>query len=216
LRRDDASVVVPLFQLTVVFSYLLGLIFLGEQLTWLEAGASMLIIAGSLILTVDGDAGFHLKREVLLLMLAAAFLNALNWFLFKYVAVQENFLVSSFWEYAGFSIAAIFLLALRSPRMEFTKVVQKSSRQVIGLAGLNELLALGAKVATNIASLLLPLAVISVIHSTQSFFVLALSLILSTVTPRNYLQDNLGARVILQRVMAIVFIIAGAIGLSLV
>ena len=215
LQRDDAAVVVPLFQLTVVFSYFFGLVFLGEQLTLEEACASLLIIAGSLVLTVHWKAGMHLKKDVLMLMVAAAFLNALNWFLFKYVAIQEDFFVSSFWEYAGFSIAAAGLLLINSCRNEFFSVLRMNSRRVISLAGINEMLALGAKIATNIASLLLPLAVISAIHSMQSFFVLIFGLVLSAVTPQHYQQDNMNAHVIAQRMTAIVMIVAGAVVLSL-
>lgn len=214
LQHDDAAVVVPLFQLTVVFSYGLGLVFLGERITLLQAGASALIIAGSLVLTVHWRAGMKLKKEVLLLMLAAAFLNAMNWFLFKFVAIQEDFFASSFWEYAGFSIAAMGLLLIPVCRRQFLQVLRTNSRQIISLAGLNELLALGAKISTNIASLALPLAVISTIHSVQSLFVLIFGLILSAVTPRHYKQDNISAHVFLQRMTAIVLIVAGTIGLS--
>jgi drug/metabolite transporter (DMT)-like permease len=214
LQRDDAAVVVPLFQLTIVFSYVLGLIFLGEQLTPAQAGGSLFIIAGSLVLTLQWRAGMRLKHDVLLLMLAAAFLNALNWFLFKYAALSEDFFVSSFWEYAGFSIAALGLLLVSRSRNEFFQVLATNSRRVISLAGLNEMLALGAKVATNIASLFLPLAVISAIHSMQSFFVLIFGLMLLSVTPHHYKQDNIHARVILQRMVAIVMIVAGAVALS--
>jgi drug/metabolite transporter (DMT)-like permease len=215
LQRDDASVVVPLFQLTVVFSYGLGLVFLGEQLTPAQAGGSLFIIAGSLVLTLHWRAGMRLKHDVLLLMLAAAFLNALNWFLFKYAALSEDFFVSNFWEYAGFSIAALGLLLVARCRNEFFQVLATNSRRVIGLASLNEMLALGAKLATNIASLFLPLAVISSIHSMQSFFVLIFGLVLLSVTPHHYKQDNIHARAILQRMAAIVMIVAGAVALSL-
>lgn len=218
LQRDDAAVVVPLFQLTVVFSWALGLIFLNERLTVEEVMASLLVVAGSLVLTMrrrTGASGARLKKDVLLLMLAAAFLNALNWFLFKFVAVQENFLVSSFWEYAGFSIAAGGLLLISACRHEFFRVLVTNSRTAMSLVGINELLALTAKIATNLASLTLPLAVISAIHSTQSLFVLIFGLILSSVTPRQYKQDNISAHVFLQRITAILLIVAGTVGLSL-
>jgi uncharacterized membrane protein len=218
LQRDDAAVVVPLFQLTVVFSYLLGLVFLGEQLALAEMGAALLVVAGSLLLTVQWHkASRHarLKTPVLLLMLLAAFLNAMNWFLFKFVAVQENFFASSFWEYVGFGISALVLLFVAPWRNEFWAVLGRNSRALVGLAGLNELFALGAKVATNFASLFLPLAMISAIHSTQSFFVFLLGLLLSYLTPHRYKQDNMPAHVILQRVIAILLIVAGTVALSL-
>lgn len=215
LQRADAAVVVPLFQLTVVFSYGLGLVFLGEQLTPTVAGAAALIIAGSLMLTIHWHAGMRLKKDVLLLMVAAAFINALNWFLFKFVAIHEAFFASSFWEYAGFSLAAVGLMLIPPCRVEFFRVLRVNSGKVMSLASVNEILALGAKIATNIASLTLPLALISTIHSLQSPFVLIFGLILSAVTPRHYKQDNIPTHIFLQRMTAIVLIVIGTVGLSL-
>ena len=94
LQRDEASIVVPLFQTSAVFSYILGLLILNEELTALQIGAALLIICGSVLIALElGPRRSVLKATVLVLMLVASFLNALNWLLFKFVAVQEHFWV---------------------------------------------------------------------------------------------------------------------------
>src|SRR5262245_35573484 len=53
LQRDEASIVVPLFQTTAVFSYVLGLLVLGEQVTGWQLGATVLIICGSILIALE-------------------------------------------------------------------------------------------------------------------------------------------------------------------
>src|SRR5262245_20283977 len=52
LQRDEASIVVPLFQTSAVFSFLLGLLVLGEDLTGWQLGAALLIICGSILIAL--------------------------------------------------------------------------------------------------------------------------------------------------------------------
>ena len=210
LKKDEASIVVPLFQTTAVFSYALGLLILGEQLTFWQLSAALLIICGSLMVTLDlRQQGSKLKAEVLALMLLASLLNALNWLLFKFVAIRENFWVSSFWEYAGFVTIGIFMLAgVTSYRREFMLVLQQSKFNILGLVALNETVSLAAKIATNLASLLAPIALIATVHGLQPFFVFIYGVLLTLYLPR-FGSERLGTRIVLQKVMAMALMIAG-------
>jgi uncharacterized membrane protein len=196
LHRDEASIVVPLFQTTAVFSYIFGLLVLGETLTLLQGLAAALIILGSLALSLEFQPKLEaqrlrIKTDVLLLMLLASLLNALNWLLFKFVAVQEDFWVSSFWEYIGFiSFGVLAFLWVKPWRDEFFAVLKANSASVLSLAALNEGLSLTAKIATNIASLTAPLALISTVHGLQPAFVLGYGVLLTLFVP-SYGKENL-------------------------
>src|SRR5262245_60620811 len=160
LQRDEASIVVPLFQTSAVFSYVLGLLVLGENLTGWQLGAALLIVCGSILIALElGQRRSIFKADVFVLMLLASFLNALNWLLFKVVAVQEDFWVTSFWEYAGFAlIGVLMLIFVKTYRLDFIATVKQSKFNVLGLVALNETASLAAKTATNVASLIAPLA----------------------------------------------------------
>lgn len=215
LQRDETSTVVPLFQSTTIFSYLLGLIFLGEQLSWLQIAAALLIILGSVTISLEyGRRRPRFKADVFWLMLLAALLNALNWFLFKYIAIQEDFWVSSFWEYAGFALAgAGLLLGVKPYRDELRASLRAGRWRLVGLVSLNETISISAKIATNIASLVAPLALIATAHSLQPLFAFGYALLLTRFLPR-YGSERLSRPIVLQRLVAILLIIAGSWALS--
>src|SRR5262249_4261516 len=173
LQKDEASVVVPLFQTSAVFSYILGLLVLDEQLTGWQIGAALLIVVGSILITLEIEQRrSKFKAKLFALMLLASLLNALNWLLFKVVAVREDFWISSFWEYAGFALAGLLmLLFIKSYRHEFMAVLRQSKLNVLGLVAINENLSLAAKTAPNLASLLAPPALISTLPGLQALFV---------------------------------------------
>ena len=211
LQRDEASIVVPLFQTSAVFSYLLGLLVLGEDLTGWQLGAALLIICGSVLIALElGQRRSIFKADIFALMLLASFLNALNWLLFKVVAVQEDFWVSSFWEYAGFVlIGVLMLIFVKSYRLEFIAMMRQSKFNVLGLVGLNETMSLAAKTATNVASLMAPLALVSTVNGLQPLFVLIYGALLTLYLPR-YGQERLGMTIVLQKVAAMTLMIVGA------
>ena len=215
LQRDEASIVVPLFQTTAVFSYLFGLFVLDERLSALQITACLLIVLGSALLTLEIKWKLsRFKIDVFALMLAASLLNALNWLLFKYVAIQEDFWKTSFWEYVGFTVvAAGALLFCRSFRRELVIVLRENRSRVLGLVGLNELVSLGAKTATNIASLAAPLALISTVHGLQPFFVLIYGVLLSLTAPLHFRED-LTRGVMIQKLTAITLTVGGTLMLN--
>ncbi|HET9222419.1 MAG TPA: EamA family transporter [Roseiflexaceae bacterium] len=211
LQRDEASIVVPLFQTSAVFSYILGLLVLGEDLTALQLGAALLIICGSILIALElGQRRSTFKSVVFALMLLASFLNALNWLLFKFVAVQEHFWVASFWEYAGFVLVGALMLLFVGPyRRDFVALLKQSKFNVLGLVALNETASLAAKTATNVASLMAPLALVSTVNGLQPLFVLMYAVMLTLYLPR-YGRERLGTKFVIQKVAAMTLMIVGA------
>lgn len=111
LNKDEASVVVPLFQMIPIFSYVLSFVFLGEQLLIRQILASLLIIIGAIGISVELDKGsLKIKKSVLLLMAISSLMTALNGLIFKFVAIQESFWTTSFWEYIGFIILGLSII----------------------------------------------------------------------------------------------------------
>jgi len=215
LQRDETSIIVPLFQTTAIFSYLLGLIFLDEQLSIRQLAAVLLLVGGAVIISLERKWQLvQFKADVFWLMLLAALLNAFNWFVFKYVAIQDDFWATSFWEYAGFLLTALFILLAVPPyRRDFVVAMRHGGRQMIGLSALNELIGIGAKTATNIASLLAPLALVSSINGLQPLFTFIYGIVLTYYLPR-YGSERLSRGIVMQKTTALVLIIAGTTLLS--
>jgi drug/metabolite transporter (DMT)-like permease len=75
LQEEDASSVVPLYQMIPIFSLILGSFLLGESLTLVQSFGGMCIIFGAVLISIDPtSAGFNLKKRVFLLMLLSSFL----------------------------------------------------------------------------------------------------------------------------------------------
>src|SRR5574343_300275 len=55
MDMEEVSIVVPLFQLLPVFSYFLAFFILGESLTLIQILASLLIMLGAIVLSVEID-----------------------------------------------------------------------------------------------------------------------------------------------------------------
>ncbi len=172
LRYNDTSLVVPYFQLVTVFTYFLGLLFLNETLNHGQLIGSILVIGGGIALALEREnRKTRFKIKTFLLMLLASFLIALSNLIFKKTALEIGYLASVFWGSIGtFLLGAVLFVLVKDFRLHFRKVLALKKRFVIGLNLLNESLVVLAGLVSRLAALFIPLALVSVIGSTQSFF----------------------------------------------
>jgi len=210
LGKDEASIVVPLFQTIPVFAYILGFVFLDETLTVQQIIAALLIVAGAIIISLSrGEKGAQLKGMVLLFMLIASFFIALGSLIFKFVAIQADFWTTSFWMYVGnVLMGAFFLVFIQQYRNQFVSVVQSNRIPAIGLNGLNEVLDVMASLSLRYATLLAPLALVWTVNGFQPFFVLLYGVILTLFFP-HIGTESLLKKHLIQKLIAITLMFAG-------
>jgi drug/metabolite transporter (DMT)-like permease len=215
LQRGDASTVVPLYQLIPAFTYGLGLIFLKESLTILQVTASLLIIIGAMGISFEYSLGkFKINKKSLLLMVLSCFLIALNLIIFKFVAIRESFWTTSFWEYIGFSICALFLLIfIGSYRKQFISLFKNNKFKILSINAINEIINIIGKIIINFVSLLIPVTLVSVVGGIQPFFVLTLGVLLTLFFP-DIIKEKIGKKYLFQKVFAIILMFAGVYLLS--
>ena len=218
LEQEETSIVAPLFQMVPIFSFALGSIFLGEQLTTWQLLGSAIVILGAIIINVemaeDTATKLSLKADVFGLMALGSFLVAANSLLFKYVAIEENFWVTSFWEYIGFSIFGIcMLIFVKKYRTEFFNSFRHNSKKLMSLNILNEFINIGAKVGVNVASLLAPLTLVWVAGGFEPVFVFAYGVFLTIFFPK-MANEDLSRQSLIQKSASIVLIVIGSVVLS--
>jgi len=186
LKKDEASIVVPLFQTIPVFSYVLAYIVLGETLTSRQMLGAVLVILGAISISFDlTEKKPKFKSVVFFLMLVSSFLSAFSGLIFKFVAVQNGFWTTSFWGYVGDTLVGIFLLLfIRAYRDQFISVIKRSKVPIIGLNALNEIINVIASLCIKFASLLAPLALVWVVNGFQPFFVFIYGVILTLFFPK--------------------------------
>lgn len=211
LEKEDASSIVPFWQLSPVFAYFLGIIFLDEVLSTDKLLAGVIVIFGALLLTFKFKKGERMKINVrvAVMMVISSLFIALGYILFKDSTTEDaSFIVSMFWNQVGMLIFAFVCLLINKFRKEFLDVVYRNSTGVIGLNVVEQIFEIVGVVANNFALLLAPAAlVILVEYSAQPMFVFLFGIIFTLLFPRFIKEDisrkNLAIKFISIIIMAI-------------
>ena len=212
LETEDVSSVVPWFLTIPVFGYILGFIFLGETLNLHQWTGSITILLGMVILLIDfGEEKRKFKWEPFLHMMLACFMVAASGVIFKYVTVDGNFWVSSFWEYIGLGTLGIIMYFLVPKyRHQFHLMNKSGGYKIFFLNILSEITNIGGNLLTNFAMLLAPVTMVYLVGSFQPAIVLILTLVATKFFP-HITKENLNKHILLPKVIAIIVMIIGSV-----
>src|SRR6478752_3407467 len=211
IQTEEASVVAPLFQANTVFTFVLGILILHELPRWQQLLGAGLVMAGALGLSLDKK--LHLKSfkpRLVLLMLAATFSVALSSVVFKYFAVQDEFWSTTFWTFVGEGLFGAAILAMPKYRKQFMTLFRRNPGAVIGVNAANELINLGGGLGVRYATLLAPVALVSAISATTTFFVFLFAILLTVFFPKIG-REELSARNVVQKALGGLLIMAGVV-----
>ncbi len=215
LHKYETSLVVPLYQLIPVFSYILGYLVLGEKLTIIQMALCALIIVGAFLLSLATEGGeFKLNGKLLGLMSLASFFSALSGVIFKKIALDAGYWQSQFWEYAGIMLLGVLLLIfLRSYRRDFFALYRAAGTKMIKFGSATEGSMIGADLLFNYAVLLAPVALVYVVNSLQPLFVLIVGALLTKLLPGHF-KESLDRKNLVKKFIAILLLVLGGIGLA--
>lgn len=218
MEQGEASVVAPLFLFSIVFSYGLGVLFLGEVLSFVPMVGAALIMIGSLILVTEPGEKLigKLRPKILLFMLLSSFFAALDAVLFRYVTEplgNSFFWTAALWQHLGLlivslSVAIVSWIVSRYERKKnsMMAVAFTSGYKVAGANIINEALSSIGNITQSFALLLAPAAlVITIAEGFQPFFVVLYGLVLALFFPKLF-GDNtkrLGAKLLAITLMAL-------------
>lgn len=213
MEAEEASIVVPLFQLVPVFGYFLGYLILGESLSVPQIFASLLVMSGIIVLVLEFDEEhkLKLKTRVLYLIVASSFFFALHDTLFKKVAIVESFWVSIFWQYTSLTIfGLLILLFIKKFRQEFFSMFSKKIGGTIFLVNItSEVLYILGNLANSFATLLAPVAVVLVVSSYQPLFVFLGGILLTVFLPK-IAMEKISRKHLFHKFISILIIIIGS------
>ena len=211
LRLDEATFVMPFYQTIPIFGFILAYFILGETLTRIQMLASLIIIFGALILSFDiRDQKIRFKKKVVLLMVLASFFYAISDVLFKFVAIERGFWISTFWTLVGKVLIGIVFLAFVSHyRREFSALLKKAKGKILGLNSMNETLTIVADMVTQYATLLAPVALVLMVNGFQPLFVFVIGLGLTLFFP-HISQEKIQKKYLAQKIVAILIMLVGS------
>jgi len=211
LNTEETSIVVPLLQLTPVFTYLLGYIVLGEVLTSQQLIASLIVLCGVLLISIDLDIDnkVGIKHGALGLVALASLLFALHDVLFKFIAVKDSFVNSTFWQYLGIAcVAFLTFIFSKKYRNEFTQMFKSNHLKIISLNVFSEILYVTGNLFSNFATLFAPVVLVSVVGSYQPLFVFTVGILLTVFLPK-IADEKITIRHLLQKLVSIIIIVIG-------
>jgi uncharacterized membrane protein len=212
LRDNEASQVVPFYQLVPIFSFFLGYFVLGEVLNAKQIVACIIIILGAAILSFDftGDK-VAIKKKVVALMVTNSVLTAITAVVFKLFAAQQGFLAAAFWDFAGNLFIGILLFAfISSYRKSFLHVLNVNSRRVMAIIIINGLVFIAAEGISLYATMLAPVTLVMTANGLQPLFVLIIGIVMA-LAPSGTAKESLSKLVFVQKTSAIGIITVGAL-----
>ncbi|KKQ03305.1 MAG: hypothetical protein US18_C0010G0011 [Parcubacteria group bacterium GW2011_GWB1_36_5] len=216
LEIENVSSVVPWFLAVPVFGYILGDIFLGETLTFNQIVGSIIIFLGLILISINfSGEKKNLNVKLMFYMLFACLIIAISGIIFKYVTVENNFWISSFWEYLGLGITGLFIyLFIPKHRAEFIEMNRTGGRKIFLVNVVSELMSISGNLLTNFALLLAPVTMVFLVSSFQPAIVLILTILGTKFFP-NIAKENLTKHILLPKIIAIVIMVFGSVILFL-
>ena len=214
LQEEETSVVVPIFQLVPFFSYILGYFLLGEQLGLPQILGGVLILLGAIAITIDfnylASRSFKLKLKLLFSMMVSSALFALFVVLFKSVAVEEGYWLSTFWEYVGLVIVGVCIWIFNpKARGEFIATLRSNSVPIIGVNVGSEILTIAGNMITNFAALTIPVTMVLLASAYQPVFVLLQGILLTVLFPK-IAEEDLTKTALTIKISAIIVVVVGS------
>jgi drug/metabolite transporter (DMT)-like permease len=213
MRRDEASIVASLYRLTPLFVFVLSYVVLGEGLEPKQIIGGLVTIVGSISLIVDpGRRGNSISFTTFALMCAACFMSACTVVVFKFVALRESFWSSAFWEFIG---AGVFSTALIGGipsyrRALLTLLCSRDAYVLVPVTFSGEALNLLANLAVGFASLMAPLALISIVTGLHPIFLLLYGVLFTLFLP-SFGRERLTRHDISRKAAAICVMCAGIV-----
>ena len=211
IEKNDTSIVVVMFQLIPVFSYILALILFKESLTIHEIIGSILIILSAIIISFDFNNKNNTNRfKALLFMLLASLLYATYFILFDVAIRHSSYYSCAFWYQMGFLGIGIILLCIKAFRLPFINAIKKNGKKYLYLNITNEALNLIGNLLVNYANVALPIALVTVLTGFEGAFAFIIG-VLGTIFIPKYIKEDLNKTIVIQKVFCIILGIIGLI-----
>lgn len=211
LDKNDASIVIVMFQMIPVFSYILALVFFKESLTIRQIIGALIIIFSAVIISYDFEEKNNKKKfKALVLMVFASILSAIYYILFDISIRNSQYNSCAFWFQISLLVIGIILLLFRNYRKTFINAIKNNGKVYLSLNILNELLNILAHLCVNFANVTIPIALANVSNGFQTIFVFILGALGTKILPK-YFNENLSKKVVIQKVSCIILSIIGLI-----
>lgn len=208
LKIEEASRIIPLSFLYPAFSALFAFLLLGETVTAVQYAGALLLILGSVLVSLRGSLGKIAVSPALKFMLAANVLLGLGVVMEKFVLGGLSTYSLLLWFNFGLALAsAASILVSKRNRADFAAAL-KLPKKAGGLVWLDSALSIVAVLLFYNALAAGPATLVSAINATQPFYALAIIIFLSVFLP-HILKEKFTRNTLLLKIAAVLAVFAG-------
>jgi len=200
LNKDDASTVVPLFQMVAPVSLILWYLLLGESISTQQLIGFLVIFVSSFVLSLDVTQKIKFKYQTFFLMLISCILISLMYIVFKRVDVQASFWTTAFWQYIWFGIVSIVLLCIPWYAKSFIHLFKNNKVKIIWLNAISEIVNVVAIIIMNYISILTFVWLAQLMNWFQPVFVFIYGIILTLLFPKT-IKEKYSKIIIIQKII---------------
>lgn len=216
LAKEEVTRVAPLYSLSPIFGILFGVSILGEQITPTQMFGILIVVAGGIL--VDSRVIKHVFRVNWTVIVTIAFscaFFALSSVGFKksdsYLDPGDNLL----WFFAGCFVVSAVVTLLPAHRSKFIALFKRPKRRKLVFWMLvSNIIGSVGRVTHNLAILMVPIAFVQTIEAFESAYVLLIAVFLYRFH-KGLEPEDLSRKVLRQKTLSIVIIIAGSVILTL-
>jgi len=208
VQVEEVSRVVPLFSFVPVFTAVLAAFFLGEIFSVERYFGVVLVVAGSLFVSVRSLSDLRWLRlgRAFWFMVLAAFFSAVFGVMVKYLLEFSDYLTVFSYTRLGAVVAVIPLFYFYLPDLKDT--VRKHEGSAVSLISFNGLLGILAALLMTIALSIGYATLVNTLGGIQPFFVLFLTVFLSLFFP-GVLEEELDRVTVVVKVFSISLMLVG-------
>ena len=188
---EEASKVLILIQFSPVIVLILSALFLKETISLQQLAGFLLILIGTIGVTVKKqDLTFSLSPTFLFMLLATLCWSSSS-VLFKFVIDSNSFIKVVSYESWGMGIGGVILyLSFPSIRNAFHRINKTISKKALTVIFINEGLYVASRLLTFLALSMGSVALVTVVESTSVFFGIILGWILMLFAPKIFHEDT--------------------------
>jgi transporter family protein len=210
LDTDETSIVVLFWLLIPIFSYFLGILFLGEYIQTTKIIGSVVVLIGVMVLSIDIDQKYKIKIITPILMIMSSLAISVSNMMFKSLNTEYSFWQGMFWNQGGLLLFALLsLIFVKRYRHDFVSILRINNLELGLFNAIGEALQIVAAFIAYYSILMAPVSLVLLIgYTAQPMFVFLSGIILSLLFPK-VVKEKVGHKHLFQRTLAIIIMLSG-------
>lgn len=208
VSNEEASRVVPLSYIGMVFVVIFAYIFLHETFTLGKYAGISLLTIGAIMISYKKIKGKRLSlTPVISLILVSGFIEAISDILDKFFLLKYSYWSLLFWGYFGGLAVIILLLTKKENRKRFGKISKLKSYHWLIIAIVTIIYYTG-DIMWFAALSESPLSLVAALSTTEPLFVLLITTLLSLFMPK-ILKEEINKSTLSLKIISIILIMLG-------